>query len=51
MYKVIYFTDLNIVTSRDFDDVTDARAFAATCDWAKIVNLAEPRTITDVSLT
>lgn len=51
MYKVIYFTDLNIVTSRDFDDVGDARAFAATCDWAKIVNLAESRTITDVSLT
>lgn len=51
MYKVIYFTDLNIVTSRDFDDVDDARAFAATCDWAKIVNMTESRTIVDVSLS
>lgn len=51
MYKVIYFTDLNIVTSRDFNVVDDARAFAATCDWAKIINITESRTIVDVSLS
>ena len=51
MYKVIYFSELNIVTSKDFAIVTEARAFAATCDWAKIVNMTESRTIVDVSLS
>lgn len=51
MYIVIYFSDLNLVTSRKFNDVTEARTFAATFDWAKIVSFTESRTIVDVALT
>lgn len=49
MYKVIYFTELLLVTSRDFSDVTEARTFAATLPWSKIVNVVQTNTITDVS--
>ena len=48
MYKVIYFTDLNIITSRDFDNEQEARTFAATLDWSKIVLFTKSRTITDI---
>lgn len=51
MYKVIYFDDLNLVVSRDFDTETAATAFAASLDWAKVVKLVESRTITDVTIT
>lgn len=51
MYKVIYFDDLNLITSEDFPALAGARSFAASQDWAKIVTLSESRTITDVSLT
>lgn len=51
MYKVIYFDDLNLVVSRNFDTEAAATAFAATLDWSKVVKLEESRTITDVTIT
>lgn len=49
MYRVIYYNSLNIVTDKKFDNVTDARAFAETCDWARVVSFTESRTIVDVT--
>lgn len=49
MYKVIYFSDVNMVTSEDFEVLTDAQTFAATLDWYKIVTFTTSRTIVDVT--
>ena len=49
MYKVIYFSDIDVVTSNDFETLTEAQTFAATLDWYKIVTFTMSRTITDVT--
>ena len=49
MYKVIYFNDIDMVTSQDFELLTDAQTFAATLDWYKIVTFTASRTIADVT--
>ena len=51
MYKVIYFSELNIVTDKDFPTLTAATAFYNTLDWGVIVTISESRTITDVTPT
>lgn len=49
MIKVVYYDDLNLVTDKEFDNVTDARTFASTKDWARVVNITDSRTISDVT--
>lgn len=49
MYKVIYFSDVDMVTSEDFETLTEAQAFTATLDWYKIVTFTTSRTISDVT--
>ena len=51
MYKVIYFSELNIVTDKDFNTLGEATAFYNTLDWGVIVTISESRTITDVTPT
>lgn len=50
MYKVVYFEeDPLMVTSQDFDETTKARQFAASKDWAVIVEVTTSRTIVDIT--
>lgn len=50
MYKVVYFEeDPLMVTSQDFTTTTEARQFAATKDWAVIVEVTTSRTIVEVT--
>lgn len=51
MYIVVYFNEFNIVMQDEFQTVGEARAFAATKDWAKIVTVTSSRTITDVAIS
>lgn len=51
MYKVIYFSELNIVVDKDFDTLAEATVFYTTLDWGVIVTISESRTITDVTPT
>lgn len=46
MYKSIYFDELGIVTSKDFDTLVEANADKATHDWGVVVSYTDQRTIT-----
>ena len=49
MYTVVYFDELNLITSKEFETLADATAFAAGLDWYRIVALTASRTIVDVT--
>lgn len=46
MYKSIYFDELGLVESKDFDTLAEANADKATHDWGIVVSYSEQRTIT-----
>lgn len=48
MYKSIYFDELGIIASKDFDNLEDANADKATHDWGVVVSFSESRTITTI---
>lgn len=48
MYKSIYFDELGIVASKDFDTLADANADKATHDWGVVVSFSESRVITTI---
>lgn len=49
MIKVVYYDDLNLVTDKEFDNETDARTFAASKDWARVIDISASRTISDIT--
>ena len=49
MYKSIYFDELGIIASKDFDTLTEANADKATHDWGVVVSYTDSRTITTQS--
>lgn len=50
MIIVVYFDELNLITEKEFDNATDARTFASTKDWARVVNITPSRTISDITI-
>lgn len=49
VYKVIYFNDLSLVTSKDFTTESEARLFAETLSFARVVRFVTSKTITDIT--
>lgn len=49
MYKSIYFDELGIIASKDFDTLAEANADKATHDWGVVVSYTDQRTITTQS--
>lgn len=46
MYKSIYFDELGIIASKDFDTKAEADADKATHDWGVVVLYTDQRAIT-----
>ena len=49
IYKAIYFDELGLVAEADFSTEEEARTFAATKDFYRIIEYHASRTITDIT--
>lgn len=49
IYKAVYLTANNLVCQKNFDNVTEARAFIVGYAWAVVLQIDDRQTVTDVT--